>query len=81
MAFPNWKTVDPEEEAGRLAEKRAGRPIPLLDEYHLVTAPDGLQQYVHIAVSTERGPFPVRPDLGQRLADLIRADLHREAHE
>jgi hypothetical protein len=74
------KRIDPAAEAERLGRERiasSGCAVPLTDEYHLVTV-NATPIFVHITLSAER-PFPVRADLGQRIAGLIREDLREGA--
>ena len=72
--------IDPAAEAERLGRERvasSGCIVVLCDQYHLVTASE-MPVFVHITLSAEQS-FPVRDDLGKRIADLIREDLRREA--
>jgi hypothetical protein len=87
LAEPSYygvRRIDPAAEAERLGRQRTERTererpfsqgfdAGVLDEYHLVTV-NGTPQFMRITLSAERS-FPVRGDLGKRIADLIREDL------
>jgi hypothetical protein len=74
------RRIDPAAEAERLGRERiasAGCVAPLLDEYHRVTV-SGMPQFVRITLTAEQ-EFPVRGDLGERIAALVREDLEQAA--
>jgi hypothetical protein len=74
------RRIDPVAEAERLGRERVASSVcivPLVDEWHLVTANE-MPRFVRITLTTEE-VFPVSADLGKRIADLIRADQAPEA--
>jgi hypothetical protein len=74
------RRIDPLAEAERLGRHRrppAACDFVICDGYHLAGS-DEMACFVRITLTADRS-FPVRPDLGERIADLIRADLERES--
>ena len=81
------RRIDPAAEAERLGRERTGRERMgpqgcnegILDEFHRVTV-SGMPLFVRITLSAEQS-FPVRGDLGERIADLIREDVEDARRE
>ena len=74
------RRIDPAAEAERLGRERvasSGCTVLLCDEHYLVTA-NGVAGFVRITLSAEQ-PVPVRVGLGERIAEMIREDLERQA--
>jgi hypothetical protein len=78
---------DPEAEMQRLAEARKVVPAAVADETHQLRH-DGKVYFLRVKVMAEPAEapepgsfpwFPVRADLGRRIADLVRADCAEAA--
>jgi hypothetical protein len=72
------RSIDPAAEARRLGRERLQPSYGtlLLDEYRDIPV-NGTANFVHITLTAEES-FPVRADLGERIAALIREDLERD---
>jgi hypothetical protein len=71
--------VDPLAEAEYLGRHRRAPDCGtvLVDEFH-AAGTDVLAVFVHITLTAE-APLSVRPDLGERIAGLVREDLREAA--
>jgi hypothetical protein len=72
------RRIDTAAEAERLGRERMASSdctVLLCSECHLVTVKE-MPRFVRITLTAEEG-FPVRADLGERIAGLIRDDLER----
>jgi hypothetical protein len=71
--------VDPLAEAEHLGRHRRAPECGhvLADEFHVVGT-DVMAVFVHITLTAE-APLSVRPDLGERIAALVREDLREAA--